>query len=147
MRNDAFPAAQAEALEARLALRLTARLTIGTAELPLDVTERLRYAREQALLQARKAETRTSPVQAASANGPGTLAWRSLGGGSSWLGRSAAVLPLMALIAGLLLIQHRHVQSQISAAAEIDVSLLADDVPPSAYSDPGFVEFLKTPHE
>jgi hypothetical protein len=42
-------------------------------------------------------------------------------------------------------IQRLHNDSQISAAAEIDASLLADDLPPSAYSDPGFVEFLKAP--
>jgi hypothetical protein len=32
-------------------------------------------------------------------------------------------------------------------AAEIDSALLADDLPPKAYSDAGFVEFLKTPRE
>ena len=31
--------------------------------------------------------------------------------------------------------------------AEIDAALLADDLPPKAYSDAGFAEFLKTPPE
>jgi hypothetical protein len=30
------------------------------------------------------------------------------------------------------------------AAAEVDTALLADTLPPEAYRDPGFVEFLKT---
>jgi hypothetical protein len=29
------------------------------------------------------------------------------------------------------------------AAAEIDAQLLSDTLPPAAYSDPGFAEFLK----
>jgi hypothetical protein len=34
---------------------------------------------------------------------------------------------------------------QIQAAAEVDAVLLADDLPPEAYADPGFGEFLKLP--
>jgi len=29
------------------------------------------------------------------------------------------------------------------AAAAVDAALLADDLPPAAYADPGFVAFLK----
>jgi hypothetical protein len=36
-------------------------------------------------------------------------------------------------------------QEQVDAAAEIDAALLADDLPPAAYSDPGFLAFLKNP--
>jgi hypothetical protein len=53
------------------------------------------------------------------------------------------VLPLAALVLGLMFIQHFHQRSQISAAAEVDAALLGDDVPFAAYNDPGFVEFLK----
>jgi hypothetical protein len=34
---------------------------------------------------------------------------------------------------------------QISATAEIDAALLGDELPPAAYTDPGFSEFLVTP--
>ena len=73
----------------------------------------------------------------------GTLA---MFGGSSprWL-RLVSVLPLVALVAGLFLIQKEHSYAQIKEAAEVDVQLLGDDLPPSAYGDAGFVEFLKTP--
>jgi hypothetical protein len=48
-------------------------------------------------------------------------------------------------VGGLVLIQHRYVEQQIEAAAEIDAALLTDDLPPQAFSDPGFAEFLKAP--
>jgi len=55
------------------------------------------------------------------------------------------VLPLLALVGGLLLIDRLQTDAQISVAAEVDAALLADTLPPTAYSDVGFVEFLKTP--
>ena len=54
------------------------------------------------------------------------------------------MLQVLALAGGFFLIGHLHSQAQISAAAEIDAALLSDDLPPEAYNDPGFVEFLKT---
>ena len=39
-----YAPAELDALEARLALRMTARLTERTADLPQDVSERLRFA-------------------------------------------------------------------------------------------------------
>ena len=60
---------------------------------------------------------------------------------------AASLLPILALAAGLFLIQHLHTQAQIEAAAQIDVELLADDLPPEAYNDAGFVEFLKNPQD
>jgi hypothetical protein len=142
-----YAPAELDALEARLALRMTARLTEHTADLPQDVSERLRFAREQALERARAARKAEVTEPAVVVGSGSTL---SLGGGegrASWWVQVASVLPLIALLAGLVFIQRLHDDSQISAAAEIDASLLADDLPPSAYSDPGFVEFLKAPSD
>lgn len=120
-----------EAIEARFALRAAAHLTAQADALPQDISERLRVAREQALQRAR-------PV----------LTWPGEGaggdGGSGWWVKLGAIVPLLVLLAGLMLIQDWHGSNQVAAAAEVDASLLADDLPPSAYSDPGFVEFLKT---
>jgi len=33
---------------------------------------------------------------------------------------------------------------QVHAAAEVDSQLLADALPPSAYTDPGFAEYLRS---
>ena len=40
------------------------------------------------------------------------------------------------------------IQSMLRRSDEdIDTALLADDLPVAAYSDPGFVEFLKAPRD
>jgi hypothetical protein len=70
-----------------------------------------------------------------------------LGGQPLWWTRMASVLPLVTLVLGLFLIDQWHDRAQISAAADVDSALLADDLPPDAYSDPGFAEFLKSPRE
>lgn len=135
-----------EAIEARFALRAAAHLTAQADALPQDISERLRVAREQALERARTARRETAP-ETATSTGP-VLTWPGQGaggdGGSGWWVKLGAILPLLVLLAGLMLIQDWHGSNQVAAAAEVDASLLADDLPPSAYSDPGFVEFLKT---
>jgi len=140
-----YSSAGLDALQSRFALRVAARLTESVTELPQGVNERLRFAREQALERARIAR-RTQPVEAVEVLSSGPAL--ALGNGKSgWWIQLVGLVPLAALVGGLLLIQHWHSAKQISAAAEIDASLLADDVPPSAYADPGFVEFLKAPRD
>jgi hypothetical protein len=34
-----------------------------------------------------------------------------------------------------------------SEVAEVDAALLTDDLPPAAYADPGFIQFLKQSDE
>ena len=125
-----------DALEARFGRRVAARLTEGSEALPHDLSERLRFAREQALQRAR---TSAVPVAA-----PVPTAGPSLGGGGTgfWW-RLASVLPGIALVAGLVLIEMQHDDEISRSAAEIDAALLSDDLPPTAYTDPGFAEYLK----
>jgi len=52
---------------------------------------------------------------------------------------------VLALAAALVLVQTEQQDEQLRAAIETDAALLADDLPPSAYTDPGFAEFLKAP--
>ena len=101
-------------------------------------------AREQALGRARVA-TRSAGAPAVVAMGGGTVALGGPGNseGSPWWLRLSSLLPLAVLLVGLLLIDRHYTQSQIEAAAEVDAALLADDLPPEAYRDPGFAEFLK----
>ena len=121
-------------------MRIMARLSNGAESLPHDITERLRFGRERALALAVE-QRRVAAVLVAQ---PVAMAGRTvvLGGPPSlWL-RLASALPLLVLVAGLVLIQQHHDLEQISAAAEIDSALLADELPPAAYGDPGFSEFL-----
>ena len=143
-----------ETLESRFALRVAARLSEHAAALPHDVSERLRFARETALERARAAGVAVvaAPQPSRAAVAVRALAAAGAGrggtpgdGSSGWWTKLASVLPLVALVGGLLLIQHQHVHQQIAAAAEIDADLLTDALPPAAYGDAGFVEFLKAP--
>ena len=140
--NELRPSASAlarEALQARFARRVAARLSENAEGLGPDITERLRFAREQTLERARaiRQQAATGPVGA-------TRGGAAMLGGGWWV-KVAAIAPLIALIGGLVLIQQSQLRAQISSAAEVDAALLADDLPPAAYSDAGFVEFLKTP--
>ncbi len=132
-----------DALTARFALRVAAGLSERSDALPHDLSERLRVAREQAVARARQARL-AQPVAAQQSwlQSQGSLA---LGPSPSGWQRLASVLPLMLLVLGLVLIQHLHEQAEIHAAAEVDAALLADDLPPEAYGDPGFVVYLNQP--
>jgi hypothetical protein len=137
-----------EAIQARFGVRVAARLSESARELPHDVSERLKASRELALDRARLAR-RAEAATSTHAVGNGSSAAMILGGGSGsdWWFKLASILPIAALVAGFFFIEHAHTREQIAAAAEIDAALLADDVPPAAYSDPGFVEFLKAPRD
>lgn len=119
----------------RFGRAVAARLSAGTDELSWEVRERLRAARVQAL-QARKVEA-SAPVVV----GRGGAA--TLGEGVSLWGRIASVLPLLVLAAGLVLLHGVQSERRASELAEVDAALLTDDLPPAAYADPGFVQFLQ----
>ena len=142
-KNRFLPAAALEGLETRVGLRMAAQLDDSAAALPADVSERLRFARQQALARARVSRRAEGTLPVAMGH---ALAAGRLGGPASWL-RVASVLPLVVLVAGLVAIQQMNSSTRVSAAAEVDAALLSDDVPPTAYGDPGFVEFLKTPRD
>lgn len=140
--NSSSLIADHDVAEARFARRIVARLNADTDRLGGDIAERLRFARERAVERARLAR---SPSAAAPRLGVTAAGAALLGGGSGWWVRLASAVPLLALVGGLVLIQQWQTKTQISVAAEVDSALLADDLPPSAYSDAGFVEFLKSP--
>jgi hypothetical protein len=62
-----------------------------------------------------------------------------------WWQRLASFLPLVVLVCGFVLITQQAELEQVHAAAEVDAMLLADDLPPDAYTDPGFAQFLREP--
>jgi len=137
------PRQELDARVTRFGLRVAAGLAERSEDLSGDIQERLRFAREQALAKAMAARA-AAPAQTASSVrevGGGTLA---LGGGEKtprWL-KAAAILPLLLLLGGLLLIQHSQWYEQIRSAAELDTEMLSKPLPPAAYSDPGFREYL-----
>jgi hypothetical protein len=126
-------------LEARFGARVAAALNEGTRELPHDIGERLRFARTQALAKAAQAQR---PVATAMVAGRGGAAL--LGGPPAWWQRLATALPLAVLVGGLYLVNEWTLVEQVRAAAEIDAELLSDNLPPEAYSDPAFGEYLRS---
>ena len=134
-----YRAAAHEAMEARFARSVVACLGESAEQVTADVSERLRFGREKALEVARRARE---------AHGVGVTDSGAVIAGfsrSRWWIRFASVLPLVALVGGLALIQNLQTRAQISVAAEVDEALLGDDLPINAYRDPGFSEFLKAP--
>jgi hypothetical protein len=138
-----------DALQARLGARLAGSLTAMSANLPHDLSERLRVAREQAVVRARQvrlaqpALATSAAVAVTSSGGAAVLrgGTDASGGWSQWAG---ALLPLLVLLAGLVFISQWSVREQVMVAAEIDSLLLSDDLPPAAYADPGFGEYLRS---
>ena len=123
--------------------RVAARLEAGARSLPVDVAARLRSIRQQALSRRKVANVRARTAAAVFGSGRGAV--MSMGGGSGpgFWGRMASAIPLIALVAGLVTIHLVQVEDHLRELAEVDSDLLADDLPPSAYTDPGFIEFLK----
>ena len=134
---------RAEILQDRRGLKLASFLTLSANELPHDVSERLRVARIQALSQRKLATAGFAQVSLT--GGGAALNW---GGdeGLGWLGRLGSVLPLVALVVGLLFINAEQNDDRARELAEVDVALLTDELPPAAFADPGFLQFLKSDH-
>jgi hypothetical protein len=128
-------------LQDRFGRQVAARLAAGTAEIPYNVTERLRAARDQAVARRKQSQLRGASSVVASG---GTAAMTFGDDGQSLWNRIASALPLIALAAGLILIHAIENDRRASEVAEVDAALLTDDLPPSAYADPGFVQFLKS---
>lgn len=130
-----------ETMQNQFGLRIAAHLDAAVADLPHDINERLRAARTRAVVaRALSAQTATQTV---TQNG---VAMLHVGdeGLNAW-NRIASFLPLIALVAGLATIKNFVDDDRANQLAEVDSALLADDLPPSAYADPGFLQFLKLP--
>lgn len=125
--------------EDRFGRQLAARLDASADSLPHDISERLRVARQQALARLHDVKSaETSPVVLGN-----SAALTGGGPGSAWWPQLVSLIPLLALIAGLVAIQLLGSDSMIQDLADIDEAILTDDLPPDAYTDPGFAQFLK----
>jgi len=124
----------------RFGRKLAARLSQSTDALPHDISERLRAARMQALDRYKQVKVTTASTLQSN-GGAATLTFGEDDAGL-WR-RVAAVIPLLALVGGLVAIQMLDSDYRAQELAEIDSAILTDDLPPAAYTDPGFVQFLK----
>lgn len=136
------PQKSAAILQEQFGLKTAFHLSAGAAELPRDISERLRAARVQAVSQRKITKTQTAGTVVQSGSSA-ALTWGS-GEGLNWWSRIGSVLPLVVLVAGLLTINSFQSDNRTQELAEVDAALLTDDLPPAAFADPGFVHFLET---
>ena len=143
-RSNSFVSTQHnDALQDRFGLKITARL--NEQQLPHDISERLRVARQQAIARRPKSSVtaRQTAPSIAMSGGAAALGGGFSDDGVSWFNRIASALPLLALVAGLMAVSAMVDDQTANDIAAVDVQLLTDDLPPNAHTDPGFAQFLK----
>lgn len=131
----------------RFGRSVAARLSDGEQQLPYVVTERLRASREQALSQRKRAWVGAQAPAVETASATVTLGdTAGLAGGPVrlWLRNLLTALPIAAMVAGVAFITVTQDNLNDTEVAEIDAALLTDELPPSAYTDPGFIQYLQT---
>lgn len=130
-----------EVLMDRFGYKVAGALSSASEDLPHDISERLRAARQRAVLSRKKSiEVRTAPVVVS--NGGAV----TLGFGAGLWENMASFVPVLVLLLGMFAMDNMQSNLRISELVEVDSALLTDDLPPSAYSDPGFAQYLKHPN-
>lgn len=131
---------QRDATEDMLGRNIAARLSDTTDRLPHDISERLKAARMQALSKRKVVKLQVATETSTSG---GVVSLHMGDNDRSLWNRIASLLPLLALIAGLITIAVVAEDNRTNDLAEIDAQLLTDELPPDAYTDPGFAQFLR----
>lgn len=122
-------------LEQQFSRNICRALDRGTQELDPSIAERLRAARERALVH------QVVAVE--------TVAILGAGGSAIQLGSDderhpiRTVLAILALLLGVCIAYYWNGFDQALENEEIDSALLADDLPPNAYLDRGFQAWLE----
>ena len=120
------------------------RLSDGLNDLPHDISERLRAARVRAVANRQVSSIKVAEVASEISYSGGAA---TLGQGDAdpiWWQRLANLLPLLALVIGLITIAVIQDEIRVRELAEVDAELLTDELPPSAYVDPGFAQFMRS---
>lgn len=125
------------AQEKNFAYKVRHALNERLDDLPCQVTERLAKARSLAVSRKRKA----APVYVAILRQALAGVTGGVSGEASWLGSLG--LPALVLALGLMGIVHYEEQRQIRETVDIDMAMLADELPPAAYTDMGFSAYLE----
>lgn len=111
--------------------------------LPASTTDRLAAARAAALARKKPEESFLQVKTAGSG-------WRqALAGFGSFvsapaMSRLAVAAPVLALVIGMGGMYQHNQQQQIAELADIDAAVLSDELPLTAYLDPGFPAYLES---
>lgn len=123
--------------------RIAARLNAGLDEVHPDISERLQFARKQAL-QKRAAVVAAAPIREVAREYAlaGNRSGKNAAGEPRGMGIFIIAL-VLSLGAALVGIEHQTQTDIIHEKAEIDMELLVDELPPAAYMDLGFMQYLR----
>lgn len=110
-------------------------LSAAADALPDEHLARLERARRRAL--ERRKQVLTASARFAKPRTPFWLRLNSRGV------KVAAVAPLLVMVAGLCVIDRITTDRWVNEMAEVEVKLLISKLPLSAYTDPGFAEFVR----
>jgi len=121
-----------------LAYKIRHALDEQLDHLPASTVDRLAAARAAAMARKKPDAARFS-----FASGAG---WRGIGAflAGPTVSRLAIAVPLMALVIGMGGFYQHEQQQQLAALADIDAAVLADELPLTAYLDPGFNAYLES---
>jgi len=138
--------------EQQFAEQIRLALEESAERLPYRVSYRLQAARQAAL--ARMTETREVPQTATalpSSYGAGALTLGGMPprerGPARWGWLAMSTLSALVLAGGLFVISEWSEMDRADEAADIDLAVLTDDVPISAYADRGFGVYIKNTQE
>lgn len=117
-----------------LAYKLRHALNEQLDTLPASTVDRLALARAAAMARKKPDAARTG------------FGWRALGAffTGPTMSRLAVAVPLLALVIGMGGVYQHEQQQQVAALAEIDAAMLSDELPLTAYLDPGFNAYLES---
>lgn len=124
--------------EDRFAYSIRQALNRGLPDISPATSRRLEAARHQALARQKQAVPQLS--LAAAGHGGGI----HFGSAAPYLKQALAIL---ALLLGMWIAFYWHSHQYIAELEEVDSALLADDLPPEAFLDQGFVEWLNDSSE
>ena len=127
--------------ESEFARKVVRRLDEAVDELRPGTVYRLRQARATAMARVSAVESTASELAAAGAGGASAGPPRSRGGPLRWLG-----LALLLAAAGFGY-QQWHAMQQVNEFEDVDLHLLASDLPIDAYLDRGFQNWLHSGEE
>ena len=117
------------------------RLSEGSESLPHDISERLKVARAQAVAKRKMPSVQVVASSISFSGAEAALQWG--GDDNNWWNRIASFVPLLALVAGLVFIAVVQDEARTREVAEVDAELLTDDLPPAAFTDSGFAQYLR----
>ena len=129
--------------EERFGKFIVAHLEFGKQQIPYEFSERLRAARTRALASRRVLQPVFVAATDLQLQADGSVRMPFPSKAKEIYNMLVSFIPLICLAAGLMLLYDFHNDESAMELAEIDSALLIDDLPPHAYADPAFIDFLK----